>query len=266
MVRAATEDSVFPIVPDLADKVFLVTGASSGIGAALARALGAQRARIAVHYFSGEAGARAVIADIETAGGKAVALRGDLAQSGAGELLVAAAVEHFGRLDCLINNAGNVIKRIPLAEQSEAFFDEMINLNVRAVVAASRAAIPHFRRQGGGNIISTSSVAARTGGGPGAVLYGATKGFVSTFTRGLAKELARDRIRVNAVAPGIILTPLHERLSNAEQMRFMLAGVPMGRGGTSEECVGAYLYLASETLSSYVTGQIIEVNGGQLTP
>ena len=182
---------MFPIIPDLAGKVFLVTGASSGIGSAVARALGAQRARVAVHYFSGEAGARAVIADVEKAGGQAVALRGDLTQVGGGDLLVAAAVEQFGRLDCLINNAGNVIKRIPLAEQSEAFFDEMINLNVRAVVAASRAAIPHFRRQGGGgNIIATSSVAARMGGGPGAVLYGASKGFVSTFTRGLAKELA----------------------------------------------------------------------------
>jgi 3-oxoacyl-[acyl-carrier protein] reductase len=267
MVRTATEDSVFPLIPDLAGKVFLVTGASSGIGAAVARALGAQRARVAVHYFSGEEGARAVIADVEKAGGQAVALRGDLAQVGAGELLVVATVEHFGRLDCLVNNAGNVIKRIPFAEQSEAFFDEMLNLNVRAVAAASRAAIPHFRRQGGGgNIISTSSVAARTGGGPGAVLYGATKGFVSTFTRGLAKELAGDCIRVNAVAPGVILTPLHERLSNEQQMRFMLAGVPMGRAGTSEECVGAYLYLASDTLSSYVTGQVIEVNGGQLMP
>jgi len=257
---------MFPIIPDLAGKVFLVTGASSGIGAAVARALGAQRARVAVHYFSGEEGARAVIADVEKAGGQAVALRGDLTQVGGGDLLVAAAVEQFGRLDCLINNAGNVIKRIPLAEQSEAFFDEMINLNVRAVVAGSRAAIPHFRRQGGGNIITTSSVAARMGGGPGAVLYGASKGFVSTFTRGLAKELAKERIRVNAVAPGIILTPLHERLSNAEQMRAMLAAVPMGRAGSGEECVGAYLYLASDTLSSYVTGQVIEVNGGQLTP
>jgi 3-oxoacyl-[acyl-carrier protein] reductase len=246
---------MFPLFADLADKVFLVTGASSGIGAALARALGAQRARVAVHYFSGEEGARAVIADIEAAGGQAVALRQDLSQIGAGEQLVATAVEHFGGLDCLVNNAGNVFKRLPVAEQSEAFFDAMINLNVRAVVAASRAAIPHLRRQGGGSIISTSSVAARTGGGPGATLYGASKGFVSTFTRGLAKELAGDRIRVNAVAPGVILTPLHERLSSEAQMRAMLTPVPFGRAGTSEECVGAYLYLASETLSGYVTGQ-----------
>ncbi len=257
---------MFPLIPDLADKVFLVTGASSGIGAALARALGAQRARVAVHYFRGEAAARALIAEIETAGGQAVALRQDLGQVGAGEQLVATAVEHFGRLDCLVNNAGNVFQRLPVAEQSEEFFEAMMNLNMRAVVAASRAAIPHLRRQGGGSIISTSSVAARTGGGPGATLYGATKGFVSTFTRGLAKELAADRIRVNAVAPGVILTPLHERLSSEAQLRQMLAPVPLGRAGTSEECVGAYLYLASETLSSYVTGQIIEVNGGVLTP
>jgi 3-oxoacyl-[acyl-carrier protein] reductase len=257
---------MFPLIPDLADKVFLVTGASSGIGAALARALGAQRARIAVHYFRGEAAARALIAEIETAGGRAVALRQDLGQVGAGEQLVATAVEHFGCLDCLVNNAGNVFQRLPVAEQSEEFFEAMMNLNMRAVVAASRAAIPHLRRRGGGSIISTSSVAARTGGGPGATLYGATKGFVSTFTRGLAKELASDRIRVNAVAPGVILTPLHERLSSEAQMRMMLTPVPLGRAGTSEECVGAYLYLASETLSSYVTGQIIEVNGGVLTP
>jgi len=266
MIAAIAEDRMFPIITDLAGKVVLVTGASSGIGAALARALGGQRARVAVHYFSGEAAAKAVIADIEKAGGQALGLRADLAQPGAGELVVAAAIQHFGRLDCLVNNAGSVIRRVPFAEQSEAFLDEMLNLNVRAVVAASRAAIPQFCDQGGGNIIMTSSIAARTGGGPGAVLYGAAKGFVSTFTRGLAKELARDRIRVNAVAPGVILTPLHERLTSAEQMRAMEATIPWGRAGTSDECVGAYLYLASDALSGYVTGQVIEVNGGQLTP
>src|SRR5258708_26749045 len=108
------EKEMFPLIADLADKVFLVTGASSGIGAALARALGAQRARVAVHYFSGEAAARAIIDDIEKAGGKAVALREDLSRIGAGEQLVAAAVEHFGGLDCLVNNAGNVFKRLPI--------------------------------------------------------------------------------------------------------------------------------------------------------
>jgi 3-oxoacyl-[acyl-carrier protein] reductase len=179
---------------------------------------------------------------------------------------VAIAAAHFGRLDGLINNAGSVVGRVPFAESTDEQYEALINLNIRPVVAASRAVIPHFRKEGGGVIINTSSIAARHGGGPGAILYGATKGFVSTFTRGLAKELVSDRIRVNAVAPGVILTPLHERFTSAEQMRAMTATIPMGRPGSAEECVGAYLYLASESLSSYVTGQVLEVNGGQLMP
>jgi 3-oxoacyl-[acyl-carrier protein] reductase len=117
-----------------------------------------------------------------------------------------------------------------------------------------------------GVIMIRTSIAARSGGGGGSVLYASSKGFVSTFTRGFAKEVVRDRIRVNAVAPGVILTPFHERFSNEDQMKAMVATVPMGRAGTSEDCVGAYLYLASDLLSAYVIGQVIEVNGGQLMP
>jgi len=109
-------------------------------------------------------------------------------------------------------------------------------------------------------------VAARNGGGPGAVLYAASKGFVSTFTRGLAKEVVRDGIRVNAVAPGVILTPFHERFTNEAQLQALKVTIPMGRVGIPDECTGAYLYLASDRLSGYVTGQVIEVNGGQLMP
>jgi 3-oxoacyl-[acyl-carrier protein] reductase len=121
-------------------------------------------------------------------------------------------------------------------------------------------------RKQGGVIINTTSVAARNGGGGGSVLYAASKGFVSTFTRGFAKEVVKDRIRVNAVAPGVILTPFHERYSTPEQMKAMIATIPMGYAAKSEECVGAYLFLASNLLSGYVTGQILEVNGGQLMP
>ena len=133
------------------------------------------------------------------------------------------------------------------------------------VVIACREAIPWLRRQGG-VIINTSSIAARTGGANGATLYASAKAFVSTLTRGLAKELIKDRIRVNAVAPGVILTPLHARLSSERVMQAMVSTIPAGRAGTPEECVGTYLYLASDALSGYVTGQVIEVNGGQLMP
>ena len=121
-------------------------------------------------------------------------------------------------------------------------------------------------RRGGGSIINLSSIAVRNGGGPGSVLYAAAKGFVATATRGWAKELTPDGIRVNAVSPGGILTPFHNRFSTPEQPAAMQATIPMGRAGLAEECAGAFLYLASEQMSGYVTRQMIEVNGGQYMP
>lgn len=118
----------------------------------------------------------------------------------------------------------------------------------------------------GGFIINTSSVAARNGAGGGAGLYGSAKAFVSNVTRGLAKELIADRIRVNAVAPGFIATPFHDRYSTPAQVEAAIQTIPMARVGTAEDCVGAYLFLASDLLSGYMIGQIIEVNGGQLMP
>jgi 3-oxoacyl-[acyl-carrier protein] reductase len=115
-------------------------------------------------------------------------------------------------------------------------------------------------------VINVSSIAARNGGGAGAILYAATKGFVSTATRGWAKEVVGDNIRVNAVSPGVIATPFHDRYSTAEQLEAMRLSIPMHRIGEAEECVGTFLYLASDELSGYVTGQIIEVNGGQYMP
>ena len=131
---------------------------------------------------------------------------------------------------------------------------------------ASRAAIPWLRKAGGGFIINTTSIAARVGGSAGAGLYGSSKAFVSTMTRGMAKELIASNIRVNAVSPGVILTPFHERYSSPEQLAAQLKTIPQGRFGVAEDCVGAYLFLASPSLSGYIIGQIIEVNGGQLLP
>jgi 3-oxoacyl-[acyl-carrier protein] reductase len=252
-------------IPDLEGKVYLVTGASIGIGAAVARALGQQGAKVAVHYNSSKAEAEAVAADIEKAGAKALTVGGDITKSGAAEKLVEATAKHFGRLDGLINNAGGLVTRKPIAQTDEAFEDAILTLNVNSVIRATRAALPWLKKQGG-TIITTSSQAARNGGGGGSVLYASAKGFVSTFTRGLAKEVVKDKIRVNAVAPGLIWTKFHETGTPADMYKVQEAAIPMGRAGTAEECVGAYLFLASEALSSYVTGQIIEVNGGNLMP
>jgi 3-oxoacyl-[acyl-carrier protein] reductase len=254
------------MIPDLKGKVVMITGASTGIGAATARAFGAEGSTVIVHYHASEGGALAVVADIEAAGGRALALRADATRPDELVALVRSAVEQCGRLDVLINNVGDLVRRCPIADSTEELFDAVVNLNVRSVVTTCRAAIPHFRARGSGNIINTTSISARNGGGPGSVLYASSKAFVSTFTRGLAKELAKENIRVNGVAPGVIVTPLQERHTSAPQMEAFRASVPMGRLGSAEECTGAYLYLASDTLSGYVTGQILEVNGGQLMP
>ena len=252
-------------IPDLDQKVFLITGASTGIGAAVARALAAQGASVAVHYNASQDGAREVAASIDAVGGKSFLVGGDVSIRSGCEAVVAEAANYFGRLDGLINNAGSLLGRVPTIESDEQHDRAVLDLNAHSVVWASRAAHPWLRHNGG-VIINTTSIAARNGGGGGAVLYAAAKGFVSTFTRGFAKEVVADKIRVNAVAPGVILTPFHERYSSEAQMAGMVATVPMGRAGTVEDCVGAYLFLASDALSGYVTGQILEVNGGQLMP
>lgn len=251
---------------DLKGKVVLITGSSTGIGAAVARAFGRAGARVAVHYHASETQARAVAADIEAAGGTAALFQADMMQPDEPRRLVDAVHRHFGRIDVLVNNAGDVFGRKPLADWGQDEIDDLLQLNVRSVVAMCQAVIGVFRAQGSGNIINVTSIAARNGGGPGVVLYAATKGFVSTVTRGLAKEFAPDRVRVNGVAPGVILTPLHDRHTPQATLDALKATVPMGRLGTADECAGAFLYLASDELSGYVTGQILEVNGGQLMP
>jgi len=255
-----------PIVSDLSGKAVLITGASTGIGAALARAFAQLGARVAIHYNASLNRAEEVAADVRFAGAQAFLVGGDLQSSAKAREVVEAAVAHFGGLDILVNNAGGLVERVPIEKVDDAFFDAVVDLNVRSLVSACSAAIPHMKRGGRGNIINVTSIAARHGGGPGSVLYASAKGFVSTFTRGLAKELVKDNIRVNAVSPGVITTPFHERYSTPTMLETFKATIPMGRLGTPEECVGAFIFLASDRLSSYVTGQIVEVNGGQYMP
>jgi len=253
-------------IDDIAGKAVLITGASTGIGAALARAFAAQGALVGLHYNASVAAAEALLAEIAAAGGTAAGIHADLTTSAGARDAVAQAVAAFGRLDGLINNAGAMVRRVSYADATDLDYDQIMDLNARSVVAASSAAIPHLKAAGGGFIINTTSVAARNGASGGAGLYGSSKAFVSNVTRGMSKELIPFGIRVNAVAPGVIITPFHERYSTQTQLDAMLATVPAGRLGTPQDCVGAYLFLASASLSAYVVGQVIEVNGGQLMP
>ncbi len=254
------------VFDDLAGRRVLVTGASSGIGAAVARLLAGHGMTVAVHYNTGADAAEKIAEEIRGSGGSAITVGADMRDARAAAGAVDDAAGRLGGLDLLINNAGSLVGRVALADITDETLDALIDTNIRSVVACSRAAIPHLRQSAAGSIINTTSIAARNGGGPGSVIYASTKGFVSTMTRGLAKELAPDGIRVNAVAPGVIQTPLHDRFTTPEQLSVIGRSIPMKRLGSAEECAGAFLWLASPTLSSYVTGQIIEVNGGQVMP
>ncbi len=244
----------------------LVSGAGSGIGAAVALAFGAAGAKVAVHYAHNQAGAEAVARQIRAAGGQAITLAGDLMDRAVPEQLVRQTVQAFGGLDILINNAGDMFGRRPLEQASDEDFDRVVDLNIHAAFALCRAAAPVMRTAGRGCMINTTSIAARTGGGEGVGLYGAAKSFVSTMTRVFARELAPHGVRVNGVAPGVILTDFHARNSTDTQLEGARHTIPMGRLGTADECAGAYLFLADATLAGYITGQVIEVNGGQLMP
>lgn len=254
------------MIEDLKDKVVLITGSSTGIGAAVARAFGANGAKVAVHYNSSKADAQKVAADIEASGGQAITLQGDVTDTGVCARLVDDTVARFERIDVLVNNAGGLIKRIPIEEISDEMFSQVVHLNQRSALMCTKAAVAQMRKSGGGAIINVTSIAARHGGAAGAVLYAGTKGFISTITRGFAKELVKDNIRVNAVSPGVIMTPFHERFSTPQMLEGFKSTIPMNRLGEADECAGAFLFLASQQMSAYITGQIVEVNGGQYMP
>lgn len=251
---------------DLKGKVALITGASTGIGAAAARAFARCGSKVVVHYNASRDAAETVAADVRAAGGEAALVGGDVTDESAVNRIVDEALSAFGRIDILINNAGGMLGRVRIEDYTSEHIGRVLALNVVQVAMFMHAVVPAMRRQKQGNIINVTSIAARNGGGGGAILYAGAKGFVSTATRGWAKEVVGDGIRVNAVSPGVITTPFHERYSNAEQLKVMQATVPMNRLGSADECSGAFLYLASDELSGYVTGQIIEVNGGQYMP
>jgi 3-oxoacyl-[acyl-carrier protein] reductase len=244
-------------------KRVLVTGSSRGIGAALAMAFARLGADVAVHANTQVEAGRDLVARLTDRGVRALLVTGDFRNARAVEAAVDRACDGLGGLDVLVNNAGTMLGRVPLAQLDDAFLETAIDLNIKSVVIACRHALPALRDSRGA-IVNTSSISARTGGSPGSSLYSSAKAFVTTFTRSLAAELAPDGIRVNAVAPGTIATDFHQRYSSPAKLAATAARIPLQRLGSAEDCAGAYLFLASARLSGYITGQVIEVNGGQL--
>lgn len=252
-------------LPDLKDKAVLITGASTGIGAALARAFAQQGAKVGLHYNASADKARTLAESIKAEGGSVSLIQGDVSKPAEVERVVAEAAAALGGLDGLINNAGAMIGRVDYAEATSEYCDQVMDLNARSVIIASREAFAYMKAKGG-FIINTGSIAGRNGGLGGAGIYGSAKAFVANVTRGMAKEFIAHGIRVNAVSPGVITTPFQERYSTPENLEAVRKTIPQGRLGTAEDCVGAYLFLASDSLSGYVIGQTLEVNGGQLMP
>jgi 3-oxoacyl-[acyl-carrier protein] reductase len=220
---------------------------------------------VGLHYNSSAEAAEAVAADIRAAGGQVALIKGDATSSSEMARVVAEAAAAFGRLDGLINNAGGMVARVTYEDFTDAYYDKVMDLNARSVLAATHAAIPHLKAYGG-FIINTTSIAARLGGSSGAGVYGSSKAFVASVTKGLANELGKYHIRVNAVAPGFIETPFQDKYALPGQADQVANAVPLKRAGVAGDCVGTYLFLASDILAGYITGQTVEVNGGQLMP
>jgi 3-oxoacyl-[acyl-carrier protein] reductase len=245
---------------DLAGKTALVTGGARDIGRAVATALADCGARVVVGYQASEGPARELCEAIASRGGTAVAVRADVTKEADVRRLAEAARDAGdGTIDILVNNAGGLIARKKVGEMDLAFWNEVLALNLTSVFLVTRGALPHM--PDGGAIVNLSSLAARDGGGGGATAYSSAKGGVLTFTRGLAKELAPRRIRVNCVSPGMIATTFHDTFTPADVRKAVAGRTAAGREGTADDVAQAVLFLASDA-SSYITGESVEINGG----
>ena len=246
----------------LAGRTALVTGASSGIGAAIAEELAAHGAYVTVNYFRNEAGARDVEAKVKARDRQAQVVQADVRRKSEVMRLFQAHLSRFGRLDILVNNAGDMIKRIPPAETSEETWRDALDLNLSSAFYCCQQAIAPMRQQRAGRIINISSVGARPGGGAGSIPYHAAKAAMMAMTKALAKELAQDGVTVNTVAPGIIDTGFHDR-HTAPQVRdeWIRTLIPLQRPGLPREVATVVAFLASDD-ASYITGSTVDVNGG----
>jgi NAD(P)-dependent dehydrogenase (short-subunit alcohol dehydrogenase family) len=248
-----------------AGKVLLVTGGGRGIGAAICR-LGAEASyRVAINYASNQNAASALVAEIEASGGEALAIKGDVGSEADIVAMFGAVDRAYGRLDALVNNAGIVDVKARVDEMGAARLERMMRINVVGSILCAREAVRRMSTLHGGQggaIVNISSAAAVLGAPGHYVDYAASKGAIDTFTVGLAREVATEGIRVNAVRPGIIDTELHASGGQPDRVAQIQESLPMKRAGTSDEVAGAVLYLLSDA-ASYTTGAILNVSGGR---
>ena len=244
----------------LLGRVALVTGGGTGIGRAAALALGEAGAIVGVHYHTSERAARDTLTAIESAGGRGTLLAGDLTNENKANAVVDQAVALLGRLDILFNNAGSPVRHARIEDCPTDLWRQAFDVNVTSAFFVTRRAIPHLRAGGKGSIINNLSLSVQTGG-QGTGPYVAAKGALQALTRSLARELA-PLIRVNAIMPGVIETPHHERHSTPEKMAEYRKQTPLGRNGRAEEVAQAVVFLAGDG-AGFITGALLDINGGR---
>lgn len=250
----------------LTNKRALVTAGAQGIGAAISRHLLRSGCHVVCSYRSSAEEAAALEREGAAAGRRCRALAADLTRTDECGRLVGAAVEILGGLDILVNNAGSLVARRTLAEADPTFWDEVMAINLNSMRDVTRASVPHLiaaaQAAGGASIVNLSSLAGRKGGHPGSVAYATAKGAVLTFTRALAAELGPRGVRVNAVAPGLILgTSFHQTHTTPESARQTIAGISLGRAGNPDDVARAVVFLAQE-YGGFITGATLDINGG----